>query len=113
IEDSLEFDDPDLPPQSYMENIDLVTEGILTLSKTHKILEKYSPRTELGKGPADQIVKQLLESDEIHLIVGTAVNVAHQDPNLPVELEIRRTVVKKIAAVLEEKFLKEVSIRYI
>ncbi len=38
---------------------------------------------------------------------------AHQDPNLPVELEIRRSVMKKIARILEEKFLKEVSLKYI
>ncbi len=113
IEDSLEFDDPDLPPVSFMKGIDLVTEGILTLSKTAEILDKYSSRTDLGKGPADSIVRQILESDEIHLLAGTAINVAHQDPNLPVELEIRRSVIKKIARILEEKFLKEVSLRYI
>ncbi len=113
IEDTLEFDDPDLPPISYMEGIDLVTEGILTLSKTAGILENYTPRTELGKGPADKIVREILESDEIHMLAGTAINVAHQDPNLPVELEIRRSVIKKIARILEEKFLKEVSLRYI
>ncbi len=113
IEDNLEFDDPDLPPVSFMEGIDLVTEGILTLSKTAEILDNYSQRTDLGKGPADSIVRQILESDEIHLLTGTAINVAHQDPNLPVELEIRRSVMGKIAKVLEEKFLKEVSLRYI
>ncbi len=113
IEDTLELDDPDLPPVSFMPGVDLVTEGILTLSKTAEILDKYSPRTELGKGPADLIVKQILESDAIHLVAGTAVNVAHQDPNLPVELEIRRSVMKKIARMLEEKFLKEVSLKYI
>ena len=113
IEDTLEFDDPDLPPISYMEGIDLVTEGILTLSKTAGILENYNSRTELGKGPADKIVREILESDEIHMLAGTAINVAHQDPNLPVELEIRRSVIKKIARILEEKFLKEVSLRYI
>ncbi len=113
IEDTLELDDPDLPPVSFMPGVDLVTEGILTLSKTAEILDRYSPRTELGKGPADLIVKQILESDAIHLVTGTAVNVAHQDPNLPVELEIRRTVMKKIARILEEKFLKEVSLKYI
>ncbi len=113
IKDNLEFDDPDLPPISYMEGIDLVTEGILTLSKTAEILDKYGPRTELGKGPADLIVKQILESDAIQLVAGTAVNVAHQDPSLPVELEIRRSVMKKISRILEEKFLKEVSLSYI
>jgi len=113
IVDSFEFNDPDLPPVSYMEGVDLITEGILTLSKVSEILRTFSPRTKLGKGPADLIVKYLLDSDQIHLLVGTRINIAHQDPNLPVELEIRRTVVKRIARLLEEKFLKEVSINFI
>ena len=113
IIDSFEFDDSDLPPVSFMEGIDLVTEGILTLGKVSEILKKFSPRYKLGKGPADLIVRLLLDSDEIHFIIGTRINIAHQDPNLPVDLEIRRTVVKRIKRTLEEKFLKEVKIRYI
>lgn len=113
VEDSLDFNDPDLPPLSYMKGIDLATEGILTLSKVSGMLEKYNERTELSEGPADKILKLLLESDMIHLCIGTAINVAHQDPNLPVELEIRRSVAKKIAILLEEKFLKEVMLEFI
>lgn len=113
IEDSFEFYDPDLPPISYMPGIDLVTEGILTLSKVSEILNVYNNNYMLGKGPADQIVKLIKESDEIQFIIGTRVNIAHQDPNLPVELEIRRTVVRRIAETLEEKFLKEVSMKFI
>ena len=113
IEDSLVFEDPDLPPVSHMDGIDLVTEGILTITKATRILKEYTSTTELGKGPADRIVKLVRQSDEILFIIGTRVNVAHQDPNLPVDLEIRRTVVKRMARLLEEKFLKEVSIRYI
>jgi hypothetical protein len=113
VEDTLEFNDPDLPPISYMHGIDLVTEGILTLSKVTNILENHNERTELSNGPADQIVKLLLESDEIVLCIGTAINVAHQDPNLPVELEIRRSVAKKLSTLLEEKFLKEVTLEFI
>ncbi|MFP4448420.1 MAG: SpoIIE family protein phosphatase [Bacteroidota bacterium] len=113
IEDSFEFEDPDLPPVSYMNNIDLVTEGILTLSKVAEMLQDYNSNYPLKKGPADQIVKHLIESDEIHFVIGTRINEAHQDPNLPVELEIRRTVVKKIAHTLENKFLKEVSLKYL
>jgi hypothetical protein len=108
-----QFEDPDLPPSSTMEGADLVTEGILTLNKVHEILKKYGPSTRLGKGPADKIVKLLKESDEIHVIIGTKINDAHQDPSLPVELEIRRTVVKRITRMLEEKFLKETYTRYI
>lgn len=113
IQDSFEFHDPELPPESSMEGIDLVTEGILTLGKVAELLQKFNHNMQLGKGPADKIVKLLTESDEIRFIIGTRINVAHQDPNLPVELEIRRTVIKRIASVLEEKFLKEVFVEYI
>lgn len=113
IVDTLEFDDPDLPPVSHMEGIDLVTEGILTLSKVAGILERYNDRYEFTNGPADRIVKLFFESDKIKLLIGTAINVAHQDPNLPVELEIRRSVVKKIAQLLETKYLKEVILKFI
>jgi len=113
IVDTFDFDDPDLPPISLMDGVDLVTEGILTLGKVTEILKKYSNSTRLTKGPADRIVQMLIESDEINFVVGTRINIAHQDPSLPVELEIRRTVVKRIARILEDKFLKEVNFTYI
>ena len=113
IEDTFDFDDPDLPPISLMEGVDLVTEGILTLGKVTEILKGFNSSTRLTKGPADRIVKMLIESDEIHFIIGTRINIAHQDPSLPVELEIRRTVVKRIARLLEDKFLKEVALTFI
>lgn len=113
IVDELIFEDPELPPESFLEGIDLVTEGILTLQKVNEILKTYNNSVKLGKGPADKIVKMLMESDEIHFIIGTRINIAHQDPTLPVELEIRRTVVKRIARLLEEKWLKKVSFEYI
>ncbi len=111
--DELIFEDPELPPESFIDGIDLVTEGILTLQKVNEILKSYNNSVRLGKGPADKIVKLIMESDEIHFIIGTKINVAHQDPNLPVDLEIRRTVVKRIARLLEEKWLKKVSFEYI
>jgi hypothetical protein len=113
IIDELIFEDPELPPESFLEGIDLVTEGILTLQKVNEILKTYNNSVRLGKGPADKIVRLIMESDEIHFIIGTRINIAHQDPNLPVDLEIRRTVVKRIARLLEEKWLKNVSFEYI
>jgi hypothetical protein len=113
IIDELIFEDPDLPPESFLEGIDLVTEGILTLQKVNEILKTYNNSVRLGKGPADKILRLVMESDEIHFIIGTRINIAHQDPNLPVDLEIRRTVVKRIARLLEEKWLKKVSFEYI
>lgn len=113
IVDELIFEDPELPPESFMEGIDLVTEGILTLQKVNELLKGYNNSVKLGKGPADKIVRMIMDSDEINFIVGTRINVAHQDPTLPVDLEIRRTVVKRIARILEDKWLKLISIDYI
>ena len=113
IMDELIFEDPDLPPESFIQGIDLVTEGILTLQKVNEILKTYNNSVRLGKGPADKIVKLIMESDEIQFIVGTRINIAHQDPNLPVDLEIRRTVARRISRLLEEKWLKKVSLEFI
>ena len=55
----------------------------------------------------------LLDGDQIEFIVGTRVNTQHHDPNLPVEIELRRGVVRDIARTLETKFMKRVSISYI
>ena len=93
------------------EGIDLVTEGILTLSKVERLLAEGVP--ERSHGPANDMVTLLQNSDKITFVVGTRINVAHQDPNLPVELEIRRNVVKKIKDLLETKYLKDVEIIYL
>ena len=113
ITDTFEFNDPDLPPVSQMKGADLVTEGILTLSKATETLNKFNETSNLGNGPSDQMIKLILESDEIDFVIGTCINIAHQDPSLPVELEIRRTVVKRMAQILQEKFLKEVKLRFL
>ena len=112
ITDDTVIHDPELPPMSHMPGVELITEGILTLSKVSELLKKYTRQYTLGKGPADEIVRHLLESDEIHFLVGTSINTAHQDPTLPVELELRRTVVHRISRTLEEKFLKEVTMKF-
>lgn len=105
--------DKELPPISHMDGVDLVTEGILTLGKVERILTSGDTEGHKEPGPAETVVRMLLNSDKITLLVGTRINIAHQDPNLPVELEIRRNVVKKIKYLLETKYLKDVEIMYI
>jgi hypothetical protein len=107
-----EFSDPELPPVSYMDGFELVTEGILTLSKVSEILRTYSTYHKHSKGPADQIIKYLFESDEIHLLIGMRINQANHVPGLPLELEVRPTIARRIAHLLEDKFLKEVHIKF-
>ena len=105
--------DRDLPPVSSMEGIDLITEGILTLSKVERLLAGEDADPDRREGPADRLLRLLADSDKITFLVGTRINIAHQDPTLPVELEIRRNVVKKIKHLLETKWLKDVDITYI
>ncbi len=102
-----------LPPESTMKGIDLVTEGVLTIGAVAERLENADEIRRPEKDPATDIINMLLNSDEIHFLIGTRVNNAHQDPSLPVELEIRRNVVKKIVKLLEEKYLKEVHLQFI
>ena len=102
--------DREVPQASRMEGAELVTEGCLTLGKVAALLESGVPAGQ--RNAATAMVELLLDSDLISFQVGTRVNAAHQDPSLPVELDIRRNVIKRIQALLESTFLKQVSITY-
>jgi hypothetical protein len=113
IEVSLESFSKDIPPISTMPGIDLVTEGVLTLGRVSAMLEAGVQLPVRGKDAASAMLNLLLNNDQIFLLAGTRINEAHQDPTLPVELEIRRNVVKKIKRLLEDKYLKEVALDFI
>ena len=98
-----------LPGLSKMDGVDLVTEGILTLTKTLEYLESGKPE----KNAAKILMDFLLDSDCINFLVGAQMNKAHYDPNLPIEIEIRKNIVKQMAKVLEEKYLKKVNVQFI
>ena len=104
--------DPNIPPPSCMEGIDLVTEGTLTLGEVARILESNLPITQFRRNAARTLVEMLLETDIVQFVVGTRVNEAHQDPNIPVELDLRRNIIRRIATQLDQKYLKETSVRY-
>ncbi len=105
--------DPKIPPYSDMEGADLVSEGIITMGAVSEMLEKGIRTENLKTNAATKMLDLFLNSDRITFVVGTKINEAHQDPNVPVELEIRRNVVKKIATLLQEKYLKEIIIQYL
>ena len=115
LELDIDIDDlePDIPPTSSMEGINLVTEGIITLSKVAQLLEDDTPREHVARTPAKSVAEALLHSDIIHVLAGTTINKAHQDPNVPVELEIRRNIIKRILNILENKYLKETHLKFI
>jgi hypothetical protein len=105
--------DPEIPPMSCLDGVDLVTEGTLTMSRAAKLLEENSEPERLNRNAAVRLVQYFLESDIIEFVVGTRINEAHQDPNLPVELDIRRNLIRHIAELLNKKFMKETHYTFI
>ena len=83
----------------------------MTLSRVCTALEKGEPLSAIPLAARD-IVNLIHENDHVEFVVGTKVNEAHQDPNLPMELELRRNVIKRLAEVLETQYRKKVEIQY-
>ena len=112
IETEISLSNPYALPKYALAGFHLVTEGILTIGKVEELLENYDSEQRYGNSPAEEIVKQLLQHDRIVVLVGTRINWAHHDPDQPIEMEIRKFVVKRIVKLLEEKFFKEVVINF-
>ncbi|APH14694.1 stage II sporulation E family protein [Clostridium sporogenes] len=102
---NLELISTDLPPTATMEGIDLITEGVLTLSCALDIIKSYSNpfhkieenKLILGKDAASLLVKVLMECTHLNIWAGSAMNPAHQNPNLPVDLSIKLKLVEELS----------------
>lgn len=100
-----------LPPVGHIAGVGIATEGILTLSRVLSALEEgRSPLFEPAAVRA--ILERMMSHDRIEFIIGTKVNESHQDPGIPQDLELRRTVVRRIAQTLEQKYRKNVIIQF-
>jgi len=102
-----------VPPAAKMAGFDLVTEGILTLGEVLRLLEEEFAPEEMKSNAAVRLARMLLDSDIVKFAVGTRINEAHQDPNIPVNLDLRRNVVTRIAHILEDKYMKRVLVQYV
>ncbi len=104
--------DPAVPPYSTMEGVDLITEGIITIVNVRSLLRTDKPKKSRNNA-AEKVVQALLTSDIVEFIVGTKINEVHQDPNIPEDLALRKTIIKDIIKILETKYMKEVTVRFI
>ncbi len=102
MECTFNYVDPEIPPVSFIDGVDLVTEGLLTLNRTLQYLQEYK-QAEMPSGGdgASLLAREFLKSDEITLLVGRAVNEAHQSLNLPVDLGIRTQVIERLVSHLK------------
>lgn len=118
IDGSLDYVDCEIPPISYIEGVDLVTEGVITISKVLQYTQSYLDNEDLSaswsvkKDGASLIVKELLEyATDIHFFVGKAINPAHQNPDLPITFSIKIRIIEELAKCLGE-IGKQIKISY-
>ncbi|WP_352398503.1 PP2C family protein-serine/threonine phosphatase [[Clostridium] aminophilum] len=118
---SLDYMDPDIPPTANMEGVDLVTEGILTLRRVVELLEKYRKLAlpsaaffrELDRKNAASVMAKMLieECTDLTMFIGTAVNSAYQNPDLPIDLGIRQALTKRLVNAMRG-LGKRVTVKY-
>ena len=109
IRTSLTYSDPSIPPIGFIEGVDLVTEGVLTLTRTLDILQEYSEKDadsyyfhRIDEENGAAMLARLLLEDCTHLklFIGTAINPAHQNPNLPADLSIKLKLIDRLAELM-------------
>ncbi|MGA1825380.1 MAG: SpoIIE family protein phosphatase [bacterium] len=79
----------EVPPLGHMEGLDLVTEGVLTMTRLVYMLKNgiQADSQKFAVDSASSLLRMLEDTDSIKLLVGQAKNPAHQDPKLPVEIK--------------------------
>ena len=104
----------DLPPIGMLSCVDLITEGILTLSKATEYIRNCNCDISLlhfDNNGAYLLAKEILQADSIHFLVGQSINEFYQNPLLPKNISIRRSLVEALVDVLRTG-QKEVTVEY-
>lgn len=103
--------DPNLPPLWFIDGVDLITEGFLTLTRVIDIMENYEDMT-TGRGPAYRIIKMMLNSDHIQMVIGTKESTTDGQQFID-NFQLRRKLIERVSFLLETQFAKAVSKTYI
>jgi hypothetical protein len=115
---SLSFERSDVPPIAEIEGVDLVTEGVITISKVIEYAKDALDKNELyekwsfQRDGASLICRLLFEeATDINFYVGRAVNPAHQNPDLPINFNIKMNLVEELSECLK-KMGKRIKVSY-
>lgn len=110
----------EVPPTSNIRGLDLVTEGVLTMSYAYKLLKRFDTgdidgdffeALDGGNGGARLARLLLEECTELNLFVGKANNQANYDENPMFDISIRKNLVIQLKATMES-LGKQVTIQY-
>ena len=115
---TLSFERSDVPPIAEIEGVDLVTEGVITVNKVVEYAKDYLNENEeyahwsMKRDGASLIARLLFEeATDINFFVGRAVNPAHQNPDLPINFNIKMNLVNELSDSLK-KMGKRIKISY-
>lgn len=104
----LEYVDPDIPPISKIEGVDLVTEGIITINRVLSYAKQYptdNSASTMWHNQTDgaSLIAKLLfeEATDINFYVGKAINPAHQNPELPINFSIKMQLIEELAECIK------------
>lgn len=118
VKPTLDFIDKDVPPIAEIEGIDLVTEGVITINKVCEYAKNYLEDNSLyekwsvSRDGASLICRLLFEeATDINFYVGRAINPAHQNPDLPINFNIKMNLVTELADSLK-KMGKRIKVSY-
>ncbi|MCR5283165.1 MAG: serine/threonine-protein phosphatase [Lachnospiraceae bacterium] len=106
---SLDFEKSDIPPIAKIEGVDLVTEGVITINKVIEYAKdvlgdnRYYEEWSFQRDGASLIARMLFEeATDINFYVGRAVNPAHQNPDLPINFNIKMSLVEELSGCLKQ-----------
>ncbi len=115
---SLDYYDEDIPPTAEIEGVDLTTEGVITISRVLEYAQDYLKENDSykqwssKKDGASRLARLLFEeATDINFFVGTAINPAHQNPNLPISFNIKMRLVDQLSECLK-KMGKKIKVSY-
>ena len=116
LKTSFDFPDKEVPPIGFIDGIDLVTEGVITLRRLLSLSEKYvsvkdlTPKTYVKKDGGSLLANIIFEeATHVVFFVGQNVNAAHQ--GLDIDITMKLKLVEHLADNLR-KMGKNVTVNY-
>ena len=108
----------DMPPIAEIEGVDLVTEGVITVNRVLEYANDYLGENKFYehwsfKKDGASLISRLLfeEATDINFYVGRAINPAHQNPDLPINFNIKMNLVSELTKCLK-KMGKRIKVNY-
>ncbi len=104
----------EVPPVGQLTGVDLLTEGIITMSKMLELLQDcdFDPAAlPSGRNAAVLLAREILTADIIHFVVGQSINEFYQNPEFSKHISIRKNLVRELIFLLNQRG-KDVTVEY-